>query len=124
MLIDCPNPSNQSPRRFWDSQGRQTNKCVQDFAQGGRIYVQGFVQGSINVAKALHKDAKMRPFCKDAKMRQFKMDAKMRPFCLDAKLASKRHKNASSASRWIRTPLYLSTHTLKVIFFFRRPPLT
>ena len=40
--------------------------------------------------KALHKDAKMRPFCKDAKMRP-------------------NAKTHLLASRWIRTPLYLST---------------
>ena len=54
-------------------------------------HVQGFAQGRINAAKALHKDAKMRPFCKDAK------------------IVSKDAKTRLLASRWIRTPLYLST---------------
>ena len=52
-----------------------THKCVLDF----------------DMSKALHKDAKMRPFCKDAKF------------------ASKDAKTRLLASRWIRTPLYLST---------------
>ena len=68
------------------------------FRTQGRINASKALQGRKNAAKALHKDAKMRPFCKEGKMQP---DDKMRPFCKDAK-------TRLLASRWIRTPLYLS----------------